>query len=78
MYVGPLGLYKGGLGPKWNFMAVTLPECLPERLGLLSYASEFSFLHDGIRFARLPLNCTVSLILAEMSRTLHLVKLLVA
>ena len=48
-YVGPLGFYKGGLGPRWNFMAITVPECLPERLGVLGYANELAFLHDGKR-----------------------------
>lgn len=47
-WVGPLGFYKGGLGPKWNFMAITVPECLPERLGILGYANELAFLHDDI------------------------------
>lgn len=46
-WVGPLGFYKGGLGPRWNFMAITIPECLPERLGVLGYANELAFLHDG-------------------------------
>ncbi|KAL2817761.1 isoprenoid synthase domain-containing protein [Aspergillus cavernicola] len=47
-WVGPLGFYKGGLGPRWNFMAITVPECLPERLGVLGYANELAFLHDDI------------------------------
>lgn len=46
-WVGPLGFYKGGLGPRWNFMAITVPECLPGRLGVLGYANELAFLHDG-------------------------------
>ena len=46
-WVGPLGFYKGGLGPRWNFMAITVPECLPERLGVIGYANELAFLHDG-------------------------------
>jgi hypothetical protein len=46
-YVGPLGFYKDCLGPRWNFMAITVPECLPERLGVLGYANELAFLHDG-------------------------------
>ncbi|CAF9915918.1 MAG: hypothetical protein GOMPHAMPRED_000894 [Gomphillus americanus] len=45
-WVGPLGFYKGGLGPRWNFMAITVPECLPERLGVIGYANELAFLHD--------------------------------
>ncbi|RMD43624.1 hypothetical protein DV735_g1542, partial [Chaetothyriales sp. CBS 134920] len=47
-WVGPLGFYKGGLGPRWNFMAITVPECLPERLGVLGYAKELAFLHDDV------------------------------
>ena len=46
-YVGPLGFYKGGLGPRWSFIATTIPECIPERLGIVSYANELGFLHDG-------------------------------
>ncbi|KAK7911045.1 fusicoccadiene synthase [Apiospora marii] len=45
-WVGNLGFYKGGLGPKWNFMAITVPECVPNRLGVLGYANELAFLHD--------------------------------
>ena len=46
--VGPVGLYKGGLGAPYSFMRVTVPECLPERLEIISYANEFAFLYDGI------------------------------
>lgn len=47
--VGPLlSPYKGSLGPKMSFMAVMVPECLPERLEVISYATEFGFLHDGM------------------------------
>lgn len=45
--VGPVNDYQGLLGPRFNFMAVTVPECLPDRLEIISYASEFAFLHDG-------------------------------
>lgn len=45
--VGPVENYKGGLGPKYSFMSVAVPECLPERLEIISYANEFAFLHDG-------------------------------
>ena len=45
--VGPLGFYKGGLGPEYNFIQVTVPECLPERLEIIAYANEFAFLYDG-------------------------------
>ena len=40
--------YRGGLGPKYSFMSVSVPECLPERLEIISYANEFAFLHDGM------------------------------
>jgi hypothetical protein len=46
-HIGPLEYYRGGLGPKYSFMAVSVPECLPERLEIISYANEFAFLHDG-------------------------------
>lgn len=45
--VEPTKHYKGGLGPRWNFISVTVPECLPERLQIISYANEFAFLYDG-------------------------------
>ena len=46
--VEPLEDYKGGLGPIHSFMAVCMPECLPERFEVVSYANEFAFLHDGM------------------------------
>ena len=46
-FVHPVDNYRGGLGPKYSFMAVSVPECLPERLEIISYANEFAFLHDG-------------------------------
>jgi hypothetical protein len=46
-HVGPLAGYKGGLGPRYHFMSITIPECLPERLECISYANEFAFLYDG-------------------------------
>ncbi|OCL09522.1 terpenoid synthase [Glonium stellatum] len=46
--VGPLDNYKGGLGPGHSFMAVSLPECQPERFEIVSYANEFAFLHDDV------------------------------
>ncbi|KAI1735626.1 fusicoccadiene synthase [Xylaria scruposa] len=38
--------YKGGLGDPFSFISVTVPECLPDRLELISYANEFAFLYD--------------------------------
>lgn len=45
--VAPIPKYRGGLGPQHSFMAVSLPECLPDRFEIVSYANEFAFLHDG-------------------------------
>ncbi|KAI1298387.1 fusicoccadiene synthase [Xylaria venustula] len=38
--------YKGGLGDPFSFICATVPECLPDRLELISYANEFAFLYD--------------------------------
>ena len=45
--VGPIGFYRGGLNAHWNFMCTSVPECLPERLEIISFANEFAFLYDG-------------------------------
>ncbi|KAL7793174.1 isoprenoid synthase domain-containing protein [Trichoderma ceciliae] len=45
-YVKPLDNYKGGLGKRFSFMQVTVPECLPERLEIISYANEYAFIYD--------------------------------
>jgi hypothetical protein len=45
--VRPIGEYQGGLGVRFNFVAVTIPECVPERLEVVSYANEYAFLYDG-------------------------------
>ncbi|KAM0496501.1 hypothetical protein ACHAP8_007400 [Fusarium lateritium] len=47
-HVGPKLPFRGALGPRHNFICLTLPECLPERLEVVSYANEFAFLHDDI------------------------------
>ena len=47
--VGPLEKpYKAGLGPDFSFITVAVPECLPDRLEIASYALEFGFIHDGM------------------------------
>jgi len=46
-HVSPAEGYKGGLGHRYHFMSVTIPECLPDRLEVISYANEFAFLYDG-------------------------------
>ncbi|KAF2967118.1 hypothetical protein GQX73_g6441 [Xylaria multiplex] len=44
--VGPIDEYYGGLGDHYSFIRVTVPECLPERLEIISYANEYAFLYD--------------------------------
>lgn len=46
-YVGPLSNYRGDLRPRFSFMSVTIPECLPDRLEVVSYTNEFAFMFDG-------------------------------
>ena len=46
-FVGPVPNYHGGLGSRFSFVRVTIPECLPDRLELMSYANEYAFLYDG-------------------------------
>ncbi|KAI3326695.1 geranylgeranyl pyrophosphate synthase [Xylariaceae sp. AK1471] len=47
--VGPVAKpYKGGLSSNFSFMTVSVPECIPERLEIISYANEFAFLHDDV------------------------------
>lgn len=45
--VGPVKNYKGTLGSPFSFIRVTVPESIPERLEIISYANEFAFLYDG-------------------------------
>lgn len=49
-HVSPVEGYNGGLGEPFSFMCVTVPECLPERLEVISYANEYAFLYDGVCF----------------------------
>jgi hypothetical protein len=45
--VSPVRDYQGGLGHPYSFIRVTIPECIPERLEVISYANEYAFLYDG-------------------------------
>ena len=45
--VSRLRNYKGTLGSPFSFVRVTVPEALPGRLEIISYANEFAFLYDG-------------------------------
>jgi len=46
-FVSPVRSYHGGLGDRFSFIMVTIPECLPDRLEIMSYANEYAFLYDG-------------------------------
>ena len=56
--MGPLNHYKGSLGPDFNFIQVTVPKCLPDRLEILVYANGFGCLYDGSNsfLSLLPVN----------------------
>ncbi|KAK4184402.1 isoprenoid synthase domain-containing protein [Podospora australis] len=41
-------LFHGCVGPSGNYNSYMWPECLPERLGILSYLNSLSFLHDDL------------------------------
>nr|POE90124.1 fusicoccadiene synthase [Quercus suber] len=45
--VCPVRNYKGTIGTPFSFVRVTIPETLPGRLELCSYANEYAFLYDG-------------------------------
>ncbi|KAF2786945.1 terpenoid synthase [Melanomma pulvis-pyrius CBS 109.77] len=45
-HVGPVVDYSGGLGSSYSFIRATVPECLPGRLEIISYANEYAFLYD--------------------------------
>ncbi|KAK3392844.1 isoprenoid synthase domain-containing protein [Podospora didyma] len=44
--VSPINGYHGGLAEPYSFMRIAVPECLPERLEIISYANEYAFLYD--------------------------------
>jgi hypothetical protein len=46
--VAPIENHKGGLSPRYNFMAISMPEYIPDRFGIVSYANELAFLYDGV------------------------------
>ena len=54
--VGPLGNSKGSLADPFSFIRVTMPETLPERLEIVSYASEYAFLYDGMYISSFSLS----------------------
>ncbi|MCJ1462660.1 hypothetical protein MMC07_001263 [Pseudocyphellaria aurata] len=44
--VAPTGSYRGALGPEYSYIQVAVPECLPERMEVISYFIEYAFLYD--------------------------------
>ncbi|KAK0643758.1 isoprenoid synthase domain-containing protein [Cercophora newfieldiana] len=45
--IGPASpVYKGGLGHPYNSIPISIPECMPDRLNIVTYATEFAFLQD--------------------------------
>lgn len=46
-HVAPIKQFKGTLGHDYSFMTVCVPECIPTRLEIISYANEFAFMYDG-------------------------------
>lgn len=45
-YVSPVMNFHGGVSRKYSLMQVAVPECRPERLEVIAYASEVGFLYD--------------------------------
>ena len=45
--VGPVGEKVGGLNPKGHAIAICYPECLPERIELISYYYDYALFQDG-------------------------------
>jgi hypothetical protein len=68
--VAPISNFKGGLARDHNVMSLTLPECLPDRFEIVSYATEFAFLHDGMSDTLRVSACTMLII---MRQTLQIV-----
>ena len=46
-FVGKISGFIGCLSPRFNAISVGVPECLPERMEVITYANEFAFLQDG-------------------------------
>lgn len=45
-FIGPLRNFQGGMSHKYGLIQVAVPECIPERLETIAYASEIGFLYD--------------------------------
>ena len=45
--MGSIDEFHGVMAERFSMISVTIPECLPERLEIVSYANEFAFLYDG-------------------------------
>src|SRR5262245_50213179 len=47
-HVAPTQYFKGTLGDTYDFISLSIPECLPDRIELVAYANEMYFLHDDV------------------------------
>ncbi|KAK3345873.1 isoprenoid synthase domain-containing protein [Lasiosphaeria hispida] len=47
-HVSPLNGYRGCLHPGHSYVTILVPECLPDRLEIMGYATEFAFLQDDV------------------------------
>lgn len=71
-HVQPIKSYHGSLGDPYSFIRVTVPECLPERLEIISYADEFAFLYDGNTLSNFLSNVRISNLNADGMENLDL------
>jgi len=55
-HVSLIANYKGTLGTPFSFIRVTIPETLPDRLEIISYANEYAFIYDGERILHLSMH----------------------
>lgn len=46
--VAPVKSFNGGISARYNWMSVSVPECLPDRIEIMAYANEIVFLHDDV------------------------------
>jgi hypothetical protein len=46
-HISPLTNYNGTLGNPFSFIRVTIPEAIPDRVEIISYANEYAFIYDG-------------------------------
>lgn len=47
-HAGDFSFYKRGMGPEYRCTAITIPECLPDKLDSIGYIIEPAFLYDDL------------------------------